>query len=149
MEENIAEKLEESGIKIGNPEEEQEPKISLPAPPERSRFFGQPKNWFKGAGYLFNLNRMQELYSQQEFHRIALKEVKNALGSRCKHLIHMKNSKGEVKFRAKLLIDGKIQVFNVTAESTNPDDFTAETYKAVNDVLRKHLDGNKGSKKAV
>jgi hypothetical protein len=123
--------------------------ISFPAPPSRSKYYGQPKNWFKGFGYMSNLSLLQEQYSQQQFHRIALNEVREALGSKCKHLIHLKDTDGKVIFRAKLLVDGNIQVFNVTAESTNPNDFVAETYKGVYDVLIKHINGNKGSKEAV
>lgn len=138
MEENIANKLEESGIKIGKPEEEQEA-LRFPRPPQRSKFYGQPVNWQKSAGILTNLDKMQEEYDQQVFHRTALNQVRKALGPKCKHLVHVQKSTGEVYIKAKLEIDGKITTFNVTLDESNPADFTANTYKGLNDTLQKYL----------
>jgi len=111
----------------------------LARPPQRSQYFKQPVNWQKSAGFLSNLDLMQAEYDQQVFHKAAINQVKKALGSKCTYLSHIKDEKGSVTVKAKLNINGKITTFNVNLGLTHPDDFTADTYKALNETLQKHL----------
>jgi hypothetical protein len=120
-------------------EEEAEELPRLARPPQRSQYFGQPVNWQKSAGFLSNLDLMQAEYDQQVFHKAAINQVKKALGSKCTYLSHIKDEKGSVTVKAKLNINGKITTFNVNLGLTHPDDFTADTYKALNETLQKHL----------
>lgn len=117
----------------------EERKRKFPRPPQRSGYFGQPVNWQKGAGVMVHMQEDINKYQQQVFHKTALKEVRKALGSKCRHLAHVKDVNGNVFVQAKLDIDGKITTFNVEMDSPNPDNWEAETYKSLNDTLKKYL----------
>lgn len=102
--------------------------------PQRSKYFGHPKAWDKSLVGYHHLKDLQQSFEQQNFHRVALKEVKRALGSHCKHLIHYKTTEG-LFFKAKVIVKGELKTFNVDSEVKSAENLTAETYKNLKNVL--------------
>lgn len=138
MEENINKDLEAEVVAAeAATSSTKERKIRIP---EKSQFFGQPKNWGRGPAGFFKLKEMQGTYSQAEFHKVALTEVKKSLKGKCKHLIHVANPEG-IQFRAKLKVNGVTKTINVDAEVKKASQLTADNYKALKDVLNDIIGG--------
>lgn len=103
--------------------------------PQPSRYFGQPKNWWRTMAGAMTLKDNQQWMQQATFHRVALNEVLKSLGKKnCKHLIHVKSAKG-LSFRAKVKIKGVWKTMNVETEYKEAKELNAEDYKSLKDVL--------------
>ena len=102
--------------------------------PQKSQYFGQPTLWGKSIGAFYTSRDMSQVQEQAEFHRKALKEVRRALGSKCRHLIHETDASGIIGWKAIFDINGKTKTVTVDSE-VFAHELDAESYRSLNNVL--------------
>ena len=128
-----AEEFESALTPEGEPKE-----LKLPKLPQRGKFHGYPTAWDRSMAAYYSGMEMKEIMEQAEFHRVALKEVRKALGVKCAHLIHVTDSTGIITFKAKLKLNGGTKIVNVDSEVLAKD-LVAESYRNLNNVLLDEL----------
>ena len=83
-----------------------------------------------------------ELAGQIRFHKVALTEVKQKVGSKCTFLSHM-ITKGTIWFLAHLNINGEKRIVRISTGKTNSNELEAENYKALFNQLSDYVTGKK------
>lgn len=102
--------------------------------PEKSQYFGHPTDWDRSFAAFQTATDFNDKMEQAKFHRVALNEVRKALGSKCIHLIHVTEPDNLITWRAKVKTSKGVKTINVESEKESKD-LVADSYKSLKDVL--------------
>lgn len=104
-------------------------------PQGRSKFFGYPKAWNYSIAAMYENMDRSNLPAQMRFHRVAINQVKRALGRACPHLTHVSDGK-TVYFKARIKVGDKIKTINVTTDVETADQLSSDSYKELLNTLK-------------
>lgn len=126
--------IEEAGIRVSEESTNNVMDGFMKSIPTRSKYFGQPILWENSLAARNTRMANKDWQSQAIFHNVALKEVRKALGKKCRHLSHVVQD-SKISFRAKLMINGVLKIYNVDTEASVASSLRAEDYRNLKDVL--------------